>query len=71
MWSLSLIGLSLADDDHRFNLEKIREQPRKYLEAGKPTKFSMSITTKVNKNLTWQHRSDHYKKMGNSNIHAA
>jgi len=20
--------------------------------------------------MTWQHRSDHYKKLGNSNIHA-
>lgn len=60
---------SLKDDDNRFIFSERYNQPLNVLEVGKKVTFTYSITTKVNKNLTWQTRLDHYTKAGNDEIH--
>jgi hypothetical protein len=44
---------SLNDDENRFIFSQKYKQPHKVLKAGEKVTFTYSITTKVNKNLTW------------------
>jgi len=60
---------SLKDDENRFIFSQKYQQPHNVLEVDKKVTFTYSITTRVNKNLTWQTRLDHYMKTGNDDIH--
>jgi transmembrane 9 superfamily protein 2/4 len=61
--------MSLKDDSKRMEFRDAWRQPPKILEPDTEITFSYSVHNKVNKQLTWATRMDHYVKFENKEIH--
>jgi hypothetical protein len=60
---------SLADDADRMLFSKRHTAKPRALVEGEKIRFTYSVHTNVNPNMTWSTRMDHFMKTGNNEVH--